>query len=198
MGQYDKLKSDVYDVAIACKNEGLVVWSAGNMSACDRENGVLAITPGGLSYEKMTLEDIVVIDFSGNVIEGSHRPSSEWQMHVSLYNQLPQIGGVVHTHSPYLTCFSILNESVPVVLAEMTFAINGDIPFCTYQKPGSVELGLKAAEVLMERNVCILNNHGMVSVGKDAREAHKRAVYAEDAAREYYLARSIGNPIPLE
>ena len=193
----NEMKLRVLNVAKACFDSKLMVWSSGNMSEFDKQSGIMAITPSAVLYDSMTVEDIVLIDLDGTIVEGKHKPSSEWRMHSGIYMARENVRGIVHTHSPYLTAFSIVHQPIPVVLVEMSAILKGNISTCAFAPNGSPELGRYAAQALENSNVCILNNHGAVAVGKDVNEAHKRAVYAEDAAKSYYLAKNLGQPVVI-
>lgn len=188
------------NAAVKGYHDRLFAGTSGNLSICDRENGRVFITPSGYAYDQMTPSDIVVIDFSGNVLEGAHKPSSEWPMHLALYRENKKFGAVVHTHSPYATAFAVLNRPIPVVLIEMLFFLHGDVKVSPYAPPGSEALGIAAAPFLHSRTACLLKNHGVVAVGKDIDEAYLRAVYVEDAASICHKAMAIGQieEIPME
>ena len=191
----EQMKQRVLKVAKDCYESRLMVWSSGNVSEYDSEAGVMAITPSGLLYDNLTQDDIVLIRLDGSIVEGKHKPSSEWKMHSEIYASLPEVHGIVHTHSPFLTAFSIVRRPIPGVLVEMSTLLKGGISVCGFAPNGSVELGEYAAAALKTSSVCIMSNHGAVAVGKDMMEAHKRAVYAEDAAKAYYYALNLGEPV---
>lgn len=188
-------REQVLEVAKKIYKHNLVVGTSGNVSVMDREQQRIIITPSGMDYEKMVLDDIIVIDMAGNVVEGAQRPSSEWRMHSVMYEQLPGVQAIVHTHSPYATSFSVLNEQIPVVLIEMVL-LGGDVPVAPFAMSGSRELGVNVAVTLHQskRFSCLLQNHGAVTIGETLDQAYMRAIYLEDAAKIYHYARSIGTP----
>lgn len=188
-----ELKEKVLENTLMAYDEGLFAGTSGNLSACDEAKEFLAITPSSFRYEKMTLDDIMVIRMSdGSIVEGRHRPSSEWRMHTAIMNGRPDIFGVVHTHSPYATSFAVTCMPIPLILIEMLAYIGGDIPVSDFAMPGTVALGERVVESLAKRNACLMRNHGAVAVGSTIEQAHLRAIYVEDAAKIYSLALGAG------
>ena len=166
--------------------------TSGNLSVYDRQTGRMFITPGSFPYEDMTGDDMMVIDLDGNILEGRHRPSSEWKLHAAIYRAFDRAGAVVHTHSPYATAFAINHLPIPVVLYEIAWFLGGDIPVAEGALPGSPQVGENCVKVLGERNGCLMGNHGAVALGEDLAQAYTRAVYIEDAAKAYSLALTHG------
>ena len=166
--------------------------TSGNFSIYDREAGRMYITPGSFPYMEMTPEDVMVIDLNGNVLEGSHKPSSEWRLHAAVYRAKEDVNAVVHTHSPYATAFSINNLPIPVVLYEIVYFLGGDIPCAEGAIPGTDAVGENCVKVLDERYGCLMGNHGTLAIGNTLARAYTRAVYIEDAAKAYSLALSHG------
>ncbi len=189
---YD-MKENVLETTLAAYRQGLFAGTSGNLSLCDETRQILAITPSSFPYEKMTIDDIMVIRMTdGSIVEGPHRPSSEWRMHTAILKGRPDVFGVVHTHSPYATSFAVSCKPIPLILIEMLFYIGGDIPLSEFALPGTEELGERVLESLRARNACLMRNHGVVAVGESLEQAHLRAVYVEDAAKIYSLALGVG------
>ena len=174
---------------------GLFAVTSGNLSIFDRENNVVAITPSGFPYMKMTAEDIVLITLDGEVIEGIHRPSSEWKLHTAVYKNRPDINACVHTHSPYATALAVNRQALPSILAEMAYAFGkGDVPVAPIARPGSEEVGTGAVDALgKEKYACLLANHGALAVGNTLEKACDRAYYLEDSAKIYSYAKATGD-----
>ena len=193
MGGIPILKEKVLEHAKKAYQEALFAGTSGNLSAVDPETGRVAITPTSYPYDIMQADDIVVIELDGTVVEGKHRPSSEWRMHCEIYKRRSDVRAVVHTHSPYATAFAVAGKRIPLILIEMVPFIGGDIPVADFRLPGSQELGVEAVKALSGRNACLLANHGVVAIGNSLEQAHIRAVYAEDAARIYHHALGIGD-----
>lgn len=172
--------------------EKLFAGTSGNLSVYDPEQGVMVITPTSVAYECIVPEDMVVMKLNGEVVEGHYHPSSEWRMHAAVYKAKPEVGAIIHTHSPYATAFAVNHMKIPTILIEMVPFLGGDVPLAEFAMPGTAEVGYEAVKVLKERTGCLLANHGVLTVGRDLEQAHIRAVYVEDAARICSIAMSNG------
>lgn len=197
MNIVQEYKTMVQQTAQRSYREGLVAGTSGNVSCFDPETRLLYITPSNLDYTLMTPQDIMVIDLEGNVVEGPHKPSSEWRLHAEIYKAKPQVQAVIHTHSPYATGFAIVQQGIPLILVEMLPFLGGDVPVAKFGLPGTDAVGLHAAQALHNRNAALLENHGVVATGKNCEQAYLRAVYVEDAAKAYHFARLMGEPVCL-
>ncbi len=178
-------------------DEKLMAGTSGNLSVFCRELGQVVITPSSYDYRIMEENDIVTIDLDGNVINGCHKPSSEWKMHVELYKRLPHVGAVVHTHSPYATSFAVNHQEIPVILIEMIPFLKGKLEISPYAEQGSAQVGLNAVPILARKNACLMANHGVVAVGETLEQAYINSVYAEDTAKIYHMALSCGQPVVI-
>lgn len=176
---------------------GLVVWSGGNIS--QRVDGGFLIKPTGLLYAQLTAESMVYCDLEGNVIEGSHTPSSDTAAHAYVYKNMPEVGGVVHTHSNYACAFAALNEPIPCILTAIADEFGGDIPVGPFAEIGDDSIGRGIVETLTghRSKAVLMAQHGVFTVGKDAREALKAAVMCEDVAKSAHLAKALGSPQKL-
>lgn len=189
-------KKQVLEYAQRCMRQGLIAGTSGNLSLLS-DAGEIVITPSGVDYMTMTEADIMVINLDGGILEGPHKPSSEWPMHAVVYKSDPAIRSIVHTHSPYATAFAVINEPIPVVLVEMVFFLGGDIRVAPLAVQGTEEVGLGCVEALKGRGACLLQNHGAVTVGKNLPQAFIRTEYAEDAAKIYHMAKAVGTPVHI-
>ena len=189
----------VLTIAKRIYSNGLVIASLGNVSCREKED-IIAITPSGIDYEDLTVEDIVTITLQGKVVKGDHTPSSETPMHTLIYRERPDIQGVVHTHSIYASAFSVVNREIPVDMVEVAAHVGGRIPVAPYRLPGTEDLGRQALTVLQDRRACILQNHGVLAIGETLEKAYKAAAIVEIAARIHILGSLIGVPkeIPSE
>lgn len=185
-------RKEILDVAKKSYNRNLVAGTSGNVSM--RINDNFLITPSSLSYDVMKEKDIVEIDLYGNVINSNRKPSSEWQMHIEIYNKYPNINAIVHTHSPIATAFAVNHENIPLILIEMKPFLGGDVKTAPFEKAGSRELGKVVLPFLENRKACLLANHGVIAVGNSMEEAFLVAEYVEDAAKIYYYAKTSGTP----
>lgn len=196
-----ELKQQVCEKALEAYRTGLFEGTCGNLSVIDRASGRVVITPSCLPYEDYTPEDMVVIDLNGDVVEGRHKPSSEWIMHTMVYREKPEVGSVIHTHSSYATAFAVRGVDIPAVLMEMIPTLGGSVRLAPFGMPGTDEVGRRAVEALAGgRGGCLLAYHGVLAVGTTLEQALMRAGYVENAAKIYTLALSTGavNPIPDE
>lgn len=191
------LKYQVCDWAKRAYQDGLFEGTCGNLSAFDREKGIVVITPSGVSYDRYRPEDMVVIDLEGNVLEGNYAPSSEWIMHTMVYRQKPEVNAIIHTHSPYASAFAVRNQPIPAVLIEMIPTLGGDVPLAEFGMPGTEEVGAQAVKVLKGRGGCLLANHGVLAIGDTLERAFVRAGYVENAAKICSIAMSNGTIVPL-
>lgn len=188
------MKKEILQYAQRLYRDKLVTGTSGNISIFDSENNCVVITPSSKEYMKITEDNIIIMDFDGNVIEGIGKPSSEWRMHVEIYRNRRDIKAVVHTHSPYATGFAVLNESIPIILIEMVPWLNGEIQVAEFALPGTVEMGATALKVLTDKYACLLSNHGVLAVGESIQKAYNRVAYVEDAAKIYFISKAIGEP----
>ena len=190
-------KRQVLETARKAYKEGLMAGTSGNMSVYVRDSGLMAITPSSYDYSIMEEKDIVVTDLDGNVAEGWLKPSSEWRLHAEIYKNLPHVGAVVHTHSPYATSFAVLRKEIPVILIEMEPFIKGSKEVSAYAVQGSAQVGINAVRILKRKNACLMANHGVVAVGTDMAQAYINSVYTEDAAKIYHMALCVGEPVVI-
>jgi len=203
----EHIKERIVETALKACGEKLFTGTSGNLSEYDRENRLMLITPSGLDYTIMKSADIVIMDLDGKIMEGKLKPSSEWRLHAELYRALDHVNAIIHTHSPFATAFAVLHESIPLVLTAMLQYPGGEVPLAEYAPPGTEQVGINALNAMRNRNCyckcncnsncCLLANHGVVAAGTTLEEAYLRALYTEDAAKVYHLARQIGKPVPL-
>jgi L-ribulose-5-phosphate 4-epimerase len=182
---------------------GLVVWTAGNVSGRIPGADLFVIKPSGVDYAELGPDDLVLCDLYGNVVPGTpgsqRSPSSDTAAHAYVYRTMPEVGGVVHTHSGYATAWAARGESIPCVLTAMADEFGGEIPVGPFALIGDDSIGIGIVETLREHRsrAVLMRNHGVFTIGKDARDAVKAAVMAEDVARTVHLARALGEPLPI-
>lgn len=196
----DKLKQELVELHLELPKNNLVVWTGGNISARDPETGLVVIKASGIRYEEMRLQHMVVLDVDGKMMEGDYRPSSDVYSHLYIYRHRPDVGGVVHTHSAYATAFAAVNKPIPVVLTALADEFGGPIPCGGFALIGDDAIGKIVVESIGKSPAVLLKNHGVFTIGKDAKAAVKAAVMTEDNARTVWLAMQIGDPaeIPQE
>ncbi|MEO9223916.1 MAG: class II aldolase/adducin family protein [Acidimicrobiales bacterium] len=185
------MRQQVLDTAKELLHKGLVEGTSGNVSG-RREDGTVVLTPSSIPYETMTLDELVVCDAEGAVLEGERGPTSEKALHLECLRRYPEIGGVIHLHPVYATMFALIREPIPAVIEEVVVYIGGDVPVAEYRTTGTDDLGVEAARHLADRSAVLLANHGMVVVGKDPAEALHHAGVVERTARIVWGARQLG------
>lgn len=196
----EKLKEELVELHLELPKNNLVVWTGGNVSARDAETGLVVIKASGIRYEEMRPEHMVVVDLDGKIIEGNLKPSSDTASHLYIYNHRPDVGGVVHTHSAYATAFAAVNKPIPVVLTAIADEFGGPIPCGGFALIGDEAIGKVVIESIGNSPAVLLKNHGVFTVGKNAKSAVKAAIMTEDNAKIVWLALQIGSPdvIPQE
>ncbi|SEH02815.1 L-ribulose-5-phosphate 4-epimerase [Nonomuraea solani] len=177
----------------------LVVWTAGNVSGRVPGEDLFVIKPSGVSYDELTPENMVVCDLDGNLVEGEHSPSSDTAAHAYVYRNMPEVGGVVHTHSTYASAWAARGEAIPCVLTAMADEFGGEIPLGPFALIGDDSIGQGIVETLKghRSKAVLMQNHGVFSIGKDPKSAVKAAVMCEDVARTVHVARQLGDPLPI-
>jgi L-fuculose-phosphate aldolase len=177
-------------------NAGLTTGTGGNLSIYNRTEGLVAIKPSGVNYFEMNPSDVVVIDLGGHTADGTLKPSSETNFHLSLYKFRPDINAVVHTHQIYATTIACLNWELPAVHYLIGMAGN-KVPLAAYATFGSTELSENIIHAIGNYNACLMANHGLVTVGANIAAAFAVAEEIELVSRLYYQAKCIGNPVIL-
>jgi L-ribulose-5-phosphate 4-epimerase len=196
----DALRRTVCDLHAELVRYGLVAWTAGNISGRVPGTDRFVIKPSGISYEELSPEAIVVCDLDGALVDGDLVPSSDTAAHAYVYRHRPDVGGVVHTHSTYATAWAARGEPIPCVLTAMADEFGGEIPVGPFALIGDDSIGRGIVATLDKHRspAVLMQNHGVFTVGPDARAAVKAAVMCEDVARTVHIARQLGEPLPIE
>ncbi len=194
-----RLREEVCALHALLPANNLVAWTSGNVSARVPGADLMVIKPSGLDYDQLTPESMVLCDLYGNVVEGEYKPSSDTGSHAYVYRHRPDVGGVVHTHSTYATAWSARAEAIPCVITAMADEFGGEIPVGPFALIGDESIGKGIVETLAGHRspAVLMRNHGVFTIGKNARAAVKAAVMTEDVARTVHLARAYGEPIPI-
>lgn len=194
-----RLRAEVCALHAELVRYGLVVWTAGNVSARVPGHDLLVIKPSGVAYDELTPDDMIVCDLAGHPVLGDLAPSSDTAAHAYVYRHLPEVGGVVHTHSTYASAWAARGEPVPCVLTAMADEFGGEIPVGPFALIGDDSIGRGIVDTLAGHRspAVLMRNHGVFTLGKDARAAVKAAVMCEDVARTVHVARQLGEPVPL-
>lgn len=180
------------------RNE-LVVWTAGNVSARVPGHDLMVIKPSGVSYDDLTPENMVVCDLEGRLVEGEHAPSSDTAAAAYVYQHMPEVNGVVHTHSTYATAWAARGEAIPCVLTMMADEFGGEIPIGPFALIGDDSIGQGIVSTLRghRSRAVLMQNHGPFTIGPSAKAAVKAAVLCEEVARTVHISRQLGDPLPI-
>ncbi|THF69718.1 L-ribulose-5-phosphate 4-epimerase [Deinococcus sp. Arct2-2] len=196
------VREDLTRLHLELPKNGLVTWTSGNISA--RVAGGMLIKPSGVTFKDLTPEKMVLTDLHATVLDhtghgGSLSPSSDTATHAYIYRHLPDVGGIVHTHSPYATAWAANAREIPCFLTAMADEFGGPIPCGGFAPIGGEEIGAEVVRVLRGHRspAIILQNHGVFTVGNTPQAALKAAVMCEDVARTAFLAVQLGQPVPL-
>jgi L-ribulose-5-phosphate 4-epimerase len=199
---YIELKREVYEANMELQHRNLVVYTWGNVSQIDRANGVVAIKPSGVAYEKLTADDIVIVDLENNIVEGKLRPSSDTKTHTYLYRHFESIGGVTHTHSTYATAWAQTQQAIPCYGTTHADYAYGEIP-CTavmsdeqIERDYEEETGVQITDCFKTRDpkevpMVIVAGHAPFTWGKNGADAVYHAVILEEIARMAYLTKTL-------
>ena len=206
---YKDLKQECYEANMQLNALNLVVYTFGNVSAVDRENGVFAIKPSGVPYEDLKPEDIVIVDFDNNIIEGNMRPSSDTKTHAYLYKNWPSIGGVAHTHATYSVAWAQAQRDIPIFGTTHADHLTSDIPCASPMADSLIEgnyehnTGIQILDCFKEKNLSyeevemiLIGNHGPFAWGKNAAKAVYNSKVLEVIAEMAHLTLQINPNAP--
>jgi L-ribulose-5-phosphate 4-epimerase len=210
----EQLKQEVYEANMLLPKYHLVTFTWGNVSGIDREKGLFVIKPSGVDYDKLTPDSMVVVNLEGEVVEGDYRPSSDTPTHVVLYNRFQEIGGVVHTHSPWATSWAQAGRGIPCYGTTHADYLYGQVPCVrtltkeeiktAYEKNTGVLIADEFERLAVDyiaTPAVLCKNHGPFTWGKDAKEAVHNAVVLEEVAKMAARCEQIDpkvNPAPQE
>lgn len=194
-----EVRREVCDLHAELPANELVVWTAGNVSARIPGHDLLVIKPSGVRYDELTPELMVVCDLDGNLMEGEGAPSSDTAAHAYVYQHMPEVNGVVHTHSTYATAWAARGEPIPCVLTMMGDEFGGEVPIGPFALIGDDSIGRGIVETLRDHRspAVLMQNHGPFTIGRSAKAAVKAAVLVEEVARTVHVSRQLGDPIPI-
>ena len=199
----DRTRAEVAALHAQLTRYGLVVWTGGNVSGRVPGADLFVIKPSGVEYDDLTPENQILCDLDGDVIPGTpgseRSPSSDTAAHAYVYRNMPDVGGVVHTHSTYGTAWAARGEAIPCVITAMADEFGGGIPIGPFAIIGDESIGRGIVETLTghRSRAVLMQNHGVFTIGKNAKDAVKAAVMAEDVAKTVHLSRQLGEAIPI-
>ncbi len=190
----EDLKKLICKLNLELPRRGLVAWTSGNVSGRDPKTGYVAVKPSGVLYEDLTPEKIVIVDLEGKIVEGRMKRSVDTATHLYIYRHMPQVNGIVHTHSNYATAFAALGRPIPVYLTAIADEFGCEIPCGGYAPIGGEEIGREVVKAIGDSLAVLMKNHGVFTVGTDPLSAVKAAVMVEDVAKTVFLALLLGKP----
>jgi L-fuculose-phosphate aldolase len=193
-------KQEILDYCLRSMQYGLNFNTQGNISlrVPGQENRFL-ITPTDLEYDRMTADDIVLVDENANVIDGRHEPSSEVTVHLAVYRRRPDVNAIVHTEPVFANVWGVIGEPITGTLVNMVIYTKGDVPIMPFALSNNTAFGDAMCDVMGDRNAVVWANHGLLTVGDNLRDAFKTSVAVESAARVLVHARSVtSEPIVLD
>ena len=194
--RYRSMREMIVETGLEMIEQELTKGTGGNASA-RTDDGNVVISPSGVPYDEIPPSEVPVVSLDGERIAGDLPPSSETPMHTTVYAGREDIGGIVHTHSPYASTFASLREPIPASSYLIAYA-GHEVPVAGYAPPGSEELANGALDALGEAtNACLLANHGVLAIGEGVRDAFENALIVEHCARIHYQASAIGDPVVL-
>jgi ribulose-5-phosphate 4-epimerase/fuculose-1-phosphate aldolase len=199
MGSYEKFRKEVLEASLWLSDNGYfgsLRGTGGNVSVRIDGRELMAVTPSSVKYHEITPDDICIVDLAGAVVEGARAPSVEAGMHAGVYRERPDVGAVVHTHQIYGSVFALLNKPIPALFDEVAFTLGESVDVIPYAVSGSPDLAANVAGKLGNNaNAYIIQNHGIITLGKNMDKALLAAELLEKVAHIYCLALSTGQPV---
>ena len=192
MGGLEELRHSVWAANASLARAGLVKWAQGNASGRDPETNLVAIKPSGVQLDHLRVEQIVVVDLEGNVVDGNMKPSIDTASHLYVYRYRDDVHGIVHTHSPHATSFAVRGESIGVFTTTAAALFGGEIPISGFATIGEEAIGREIVAGIGSSSAILMRNHGVFTIGATPDEALKYAIYVEEEAEIIDLARQKG------
>lgn len=189
---YDKEKEELIVTAKKLMACGLIKLTTGNLSMRCGEH--IVFTPSGMDYNECNIDDMVVLDMKGSIVEGFRTPSKEMDGCLYIFEHMPEVNAIIHTHQVYATAVGLIVDKLPAILTTQASACGGEIKVVPYAPAGDIETGVLAVENLGDKRAVILKHHGVTVVGKDLNEAMHSAIYLEEASETYLVLKAICEP----
>lgn len=189
---YNEQKKAVLDACLKLKEYKLISLTGGNVSV-KIDDDTFLVTPSGMLYEDMSIDDICVVDQNGKLKEGTRKPSSDTAALIYIFNNMKNVRATIHTHQPYATAIGMVNDSLPACMVTLIDANHARINVAPWTKSQDIGMGILAVKYANEANTVIMKHHGVISFGEDLDEALYAAVYLEEAAKTYCMARIMGS-----
>lgn len=195
----EKLREELVQLHLELPKNNLVAWTSGNVSVRDPETNLIVIKPSGIKFPDLAPENMVVVDIEGAIVEGDYKASSDTASHCYIYRHMPAVYGVVHTHSRYATAFATHGRPIPCITTAIGDEFGGDIPCGGFALIGGEEIGQLVVETLQGSRspACLLQSHGVFTIGPTAEKAVKAAVMTEDNAAIAWASLLLGPPLTI-
>lgn len=193
---YESEKEQVIKAGIKLDRYELIALSGGNVS-CRVEDDKILVTPSGMVYEDLIADDIILMDLSGKVIEGTRKASVDTKALLYIYNNMPEVNSVIHTHQPYATALGLVQDEFKCNLTTLANATKGSVNVCPFSSAASEQMGIEAVENLKGKLAVILKHHGVIAVGDSLKQALYSCIYLEEAAKTYCIAKSMSNDVAM-
>lgn len=188
---FTELKQQMIQAGKTLDRYGLIALSGGNVSVCT-ESGEILVTPSGILYDDMTPDQIVVMDIEGKIIEGETKPSSDTEAILYIFQNRPDVNGIIHTHQPYATAIGLCEDEFHVNLTTLANAAAGHVPVAPFSSAGSIDMGIDTVKYIGSSLAIILAHHGVITIGNSLKQALYAAVYLEEAAKTHLVAAAYG------
>lgn len=194
--KYEKERQQLIDCARRMEDYGLIAMSGGNVSM-RMPDGNFLVTPSAMEYTTMTIEDIVLIDKQGAVVEGFRRPTSDYQAILYIFEHMPKVNAVLHTHQPQAVAFSLIADELPVITTTMVDEVCGAVPVAPFTASSDKGMGIATVEYAKDALAVILKQHGVMTFGENISEALSAAVYLEESCKVYLSVLAAGYKAPV-
>ena len=193
---YEKEKEELIGTAKKLMACDLIKLTTGNLSVrCGKH---IVFTPSGMDYNDCNIDDMVVLDMKGNTVEGSRKPSKEKDGCLYIFEHMPEVNAIIHTHQVHATAVGLIVDKLPAILTTQASACGGEVKVTPYAPAGDIETGVLAVKYLGDKRAVILKHHGVTVIGKDLNEALHSAIYLEEASEAYLASRAICEPPVLK
>jgi L-ribulose-5-phosphate 4-epimerase len=193
----EHLKKEVYKAHMNLWKHKLVMWTSGNVSGRDPKTNLVVIKPSGVPYDKLSPDNLVVVDLNGKIIDENLKPSVDMATHLYIYRNMSDVNSVIHTHSTYASAFAAIGKPIPVCLTAMADFFGRDIPVGELVMIGEEEMGKEIVRKIGNSKAIIMKNHGPFTIGASVNEALKSAIFLEESAKTLIMAKILGEPQPI-
>lgn len=192
---FEKEKAEVIKAGVSLDKYGLIALSGGNVS-WRMKTGEILVTPSGMIYEDMNIDDVLVVDIDGNIIEGNRKPSVDTKALLYIFKNMTKVNAIIHTHQPYATGVGLICDKLPCNLTTLANATQGAVKVVPYVSAASEQMGVEVVNNIGDKLAVILKHHGVIGIGDSLKQALCAVVYLEEAAKTYSIAYSMNKNVP--